>query len=300
MTRPATAVADRLPGADCTGRGTDDAAVPPCALVVFGASGDLTGRKLLPALARLAARRELPGRFAVVGVARTAWSDDEFRRFALEAPSGHLGRGAGSPARTSMSHGATSSRGSATWRAGTTATRPSRRLATVLDEVDRRCGTEGNRSTTWPCRHRRFPTIIAALGRHQLHRPPADAPEAFARIVIEKPYGTDLRSAEELDRCVHAVFDESQVFRIDHFLGKETVQNLLALRFANAVFEPIWNRRYVDSVQITVAESGGIGERAGLLRADGSTARHGSEPRHAGDVARAHGGADLDRGRRHP
>ena len=269
MTSPVTAIADRLPGADALVEETDERPVPPCVLVVFGASGDLTGRKLLPALARLAAARELPGRFAVVGVARTTWSDEEFRRVALEAPSSHPDGTQEPGADVDVA-----------WRDVVSGFRYVTgeydndetfvRLATALDEVDRLCGTEGNRVHYLAVPPSAIPTIVAALGRHRLHRPPADAPEAFARVVIEKPYGSDLRSAEELDRCVHAVFDESQVFRIDHFLGKETVQNLLALRFANAVFEPIWNRRYVDSVQITVAESGGIGRRAGFYERTGA------------------------------
>ena len=134
----------------------------------------------------------------------------------------------------------------------------------MLDEVDRSCGTEGNRVHYLATVPKVFDAVVGALGRHGLNQRRRRA--GFARVVIEKPYGRDLRSAEELDAAVHANFDESQVYRIDHYLGKETVQNVLALRFANAIFEPVWNRRYVDHVQITVAESLGVGSPGRLLR----------------------------------
>ena len=246
---------------------TDVRPVPPCALVVFGASGDLFARKLMPGLAQLAADQVFPGRFAVVGVARTAWSDNDFRRVALDAIAAG---GQGGPDRTEDPR----------WREIVSGFRyvtgdydrdeTYEQLATVLDKVDHVQGTAGNRLYYLAVPPTAFPTILAGIGRHHLQDPLDDAPDAFTRIVIEKPYGTDLHSAEELDRCVHAVFDESQVFRIDHFLGKETVQNFLALRFANAVFEPVWNRRYVDSVQITVAESAGVGHRAAFYEQTGA------------------------------
>jgi glucose-6-phosphate 1-dehydrogenase len=255
------------PGANPLVERSDRPPLPPCALVVFGASGDLAARKLLPALARLTARRELPGRFAVVGVARTPWTDDDLRQVAVGAdPSPDSGGGGDG--------------NQAAWEDLVSGFRyvsgeyddedTFARLATTLDEVDRNHGTDGNRLFYMAIPPTVLPPVIAALGRHGLNRPRDDNPDGFVRIVIEKPYGTDLHSAEELDRCVHAVFDESQVLRIDHFLGKETVQNLLALRFANAVFEPVWNRRYVDSVQITVAESHGVGHRAAFYEQTGA------------------------------
>jgi glucose-6-phosphate 1-dehydrogenase len=245
----------------------DTSAAPPCAFVVFGASGDLAGRKLLPALRRMSARRELPGRFAVVGVARTPWTDEDFRRAAtVRAESAARGPDVGDDP--------------ATWRDLVAGFRyisgdyghdnTFERLASALDEVDRIRGTDGNRVYYLAVPPIVVPTIVAALARHRLNRPGAEAADAFVRIVIEKPYGVDQQSAEDLDRCIHAVFDESQVFRIDHFLGKETVQNFLALRFANAVFEPVWNRRYVDSVQLTVAESEGVGQRSGFYEQTGA------------------------------
>ena len=267
MESTVSAVADPGAGVNPLVDGADTPPAAPCAVVVFGASGDLTTRKLLPALARLSARRELPGRFAVVGVARTPWTDEDFRRVARErVPSSDRRRADGGD--------------QASWQDLLPAFRyvsgdydhdeTFERLATTLDEVDRSRGTDGNRLYYLAVPPAVVPTVIGALGRRRLNRPTASASDAFVRIVIEKPYGTDLHSAEDLDRCVHAVFDESQVFRIDHFLGKETVQNFLALRFANAVFEPVWNRRYVDSVQITVAESEGVGHRSAFYEQTGA------------------------------
>ncbi|HEY6414930.1 MAG TPA: glucose-6-phosphate dehydrogenase, partial [Acidimicrobiales bacterium] len=234
-------------------------------MVVFGASGDLCRGKLMPALARLAARGELPSGFAVVGIARTEWDDDEFRQFARESTSS-LGpeRGDGDPAWRDVVSGFRYVAGEYD-RDDTF-----RELAKVLEDVDRTQGTDGNRLYYLAVPPLVVPTVIAALGRHRLAYPPPARRGTFTRIVIEKPYGTDIRSAQELDHSVHEVFDESQVYRIDHFLGKETVQNLLAVRFANAVFEPIWNRRYVDSVQITVAESVGVGHRAAFFEEVGT------------------------------
>src|SRR5581483_3117042 len=125
------------------------------------------------------------------------------------------------------------------------------RLKDVLDELDRERGTAGNRLYYLATPPSTFPTVINGLNSHGLTKPSGE--RTFTRIVIEKPYGHDLESALELDRVVHEAFDENQVYRIDHYLGKETVQNVLALRFANAIFEPIWNRRYIDHVQVTVA-----------------------------------------------
>jgi len=144
------------------------------------------------------------------------------------------------------------------------------KLKEVLDELDKERGTAENRLYYLATPPSTFPTVVKALSTHGLTKPTSD--DAFVRIVIEKPYGHDLQSALELDKVVHEAFDESQVYRIDHYLGKETVQNVLALRFANAIFEPIWNRRYVDHIEVTVSESLGVGhrgsfyEQAGALR----------------------------------
>jgi glucose-6-phosphate 1-dehydrogenase len=229
---------------------------PPAAFVIMGASGDLTARKLLPAIAALHDGGFLPHGFTIVGTARSDMSDDQFRKALHEAaPSGGDG-----------------------WRdvinrsryvAGeyhapeTYAT-----LAKVLEEVDRECATGGNRIFYLATPPQVFPTIIEQLGAAGMNRPAGDG--SFVRVVIEKPYGRDLKSAQALDKTVHNAFDESSVYRIDHYLGKETVQNVLALRFANAIFEPVWNRRYIDNVQITVAETLGVGHRAEFYESAGA------------------------------
>ncbi len=230
---------------------------PPCTLVVFGASGDLTARKLLPALERLARRRLLPTAFSVVGVARTEWSDEEFQARAAEVVKDALAQ----PQWTSLTRGFRYVAG----EYGDPAT--FERLRGVLDELDRQRGTGGNRVFYLATVPEVFASVAAALGAHGLARP---APGAFVRVVIEKPFGRDMASADALDTCLHRVFAENQLYRIDHYLGKETVQNVLALRFANAIFEPIWNRRYVDQVQITVAEADGVGHRGGFYESAGA------------------------------
>ncbi|MBV8295739.1 MAG: glucose-6-phosphate dehydrogenase [Acidimicrobiia bacterium] len=243
----------------------DDRPAPPAVFVIFGASGDLTSRKLMPAIERLAVRRLLPPGFAVVGVARTEMTDDDFRERMQELV--EKGGGGGPEVR----HVWESFVGAFRYVAGDYDS-PStfEKLKQVLEELDSERGTAENRLYYLATPPSTFPTVITALNDHGLSTPSSE--HAFCRIVIEKPYGHDLQSALELDNVVHRAFDESQVYRIDHYLGKETVQNVLALRFANAIFEPVWNRRYVDHVQITVAESLGVEhrgsfyEQAGALR----------------------------------
>jgi glucose-6-phosphate 1-dehydrogenase len=229
---------------------------PPCVLVVFGASGDLTSRKLLPALERLSGRRLLPSGFALVGIARTAMSDEQFRKLAFDAVPD------AGPAWAEVVKGFRYVSGEYAHPDTFAA------LKQVLDDVDAERGTGGNRVYYLATIPAVFAEVATALGDHGLNHGPHE--DAFVRIVIEKPYGHDLESARALDAAVHAVFDESQVYRIDHYLGKETVQNVLALRFANAIFEPVWNRRYVDHVQITVAESLGVGHRGGFYETAGA------------------------------
>ena len=246
-----------MTGADPLLEGLDvDRRAPPCALVVYGASGDLTGRKLIPALEALAADHRLSPAFVLVGVARTPMTDEAFRAHVLSAVP-HP-----SPAWESLV---------ARFRyvAGDyTAPATFERLAQVLAEVDAEVGTAGNRVHYLATVPEVFEGVAAGLGRRGLARPGDD--DAFVRLVIEKPYGRDLASALHLDEALHDVFREEQIYRIDHYLGKETVQNVLALRFANAIFEPIWNRRYVDHVQITVAESLGVGHRGGFYETAGA------------------------------
>ncbi|MGY1728549.1 glucose-6-phosphate dehydrogenase [Geodermatophilus sp. SYSU D01062] len=229
---------------------------PPCALVIFGASGDLTARKLLPALARLAGYGALPPEVTLVGVARTPMTDAEFadacRR---DAPT------AGNPRWQDMTATARYVSGHyddpATYQ----------RLAEVLATCDGRHGTAGNRVYYLATPPRLFGPIAVNLGKAGLSVPAGDS---SIRVVVEKPFGWDEASARELYADLSSAFVEEQVFRIDHYLAKETVQNLLALRFANSIFEPIWNRTWVDNVQITVAETLGVGERGGFYETTGA------------------------------
>lgn len=229
---------------------------PPVALVIFGASGDLTARKIIPALARLADRGVLDDGFTIIGVARTEWSDEEFRSHVTEA----------------------TPEGGPKWKALTERFRyisgqydhPDTfgQLRSHLDEADRIDGTAGNRIYYLATIPSMFGVVAGALAAHGCAYPGKAG--TFARLVVEKPYGRDLQSAIELDEQVHAAFDESQVYRIDHYMGKETVQNVLALRFANAIFEPVWNCKYVEEVQITVAESLGVEHRGGFYETAGA------------------------------
>ncbi len=231
-------------------------APPPLTLVVFGASGDLASRKLLPAIAALAEHKALPEGFTVVGVARTAWTDDQFRQAALDA----------APFAGPEWHNVVSR---FRYVAGEYAEKPTfDKLKAVLDEADTKFGTGGNRVYYLATIPSMFGEVATALAEHGCNAPGKGG--GFARIVVEKPFGRDLESARALDAALHAAFHEDQIFRIDHYLGKETVQNVLALRFGNAIFEPIWNRRYVDSIQITVAEELGVEHRGGFYETAGA------------------------------
>ncbi|MBA3654695.1 MAG: glucose-6-phosphate dehydrogenase [Actinobacteria bacterium] len=216
---------------------------PPTALVVFGASGDLTSRKLLPAIDRLAANGRLDDRFTLVGVARTEMNDAGFQQRALDAVD---------DASAEYKEVAQRFR----YVAGDYAADETfDALKTVLAELDL---PPVFYLATVPTV---FAEVVEALGRHDL---------GSGRVVIEKPFGRDLETARQLNECLHAVFEERSIYRIDHYLGKETVQNVLALRFANTIFEPIWNRRYVDHVQITVAEEIGVEHRGSFYETAGA------------------------------
>jgi glucose-6-phosphate 1-dehydrogenase len=239
-----------------------DSVARAAALVVFGATGDLAHRKLYPALAHLAERGQLPGRLAVVGVARTEMSDDDYAaevRKTLAA----AGAAEGSSALDRLAVRFRYVRGS--FDDGSVF----ERLVRVLDETDLEYRTSANALFYLATLPQAFGTIAAGLGRVGLAEQP---PGTFRRLVVEKPFGHDLDSARELDHRLHECFREDQIYRIDHYLAKETVQNILALRFTNTIFEPLWNRRYVDHVEITVAEQLGVEhrgtfyEKAGALR----------------------------------
>ncbi len=234
----------------------------PCALVVFGVTGDLARKKLIPAVYDLANRGLLPPGFVLLGFARRDWGDGDFEAVARKA--------AQSGARTEWRE--------STWRRLADAIKflPGSfgddaafdRLAQTLKDLDASHGTQGNAAFYLSIPPTAFPVVLKQMARTGM----ADNHEsqAWRRVVVEKPFGHDLASSRELNELVDDVFTAQDVFRIDHYLGKETVQNLLALRFANTLFEPIWNSHFVDSVQITMAEDVGIGSRAGFYEETGA------------------------------
>ena len=223
----------------------------PGVMVIFGASGDLTRRKLIPALYNLSRERLIPSGFSVVGYARREADDAGFREQMLEGTN-QFSRSR--PVQRPVWE--TFAQGFRYVQADYDDLEGYRRLAAVLSEVDRERGTAGNRVFYLATPPSSYVDIIRNLGASGLARP--DSPESWVRIIVEKPFGHDLESAKTLNRELAEVFREDQIYRIDHYLGKETVQNILVFRFANGIFEPIWNRRYVDHVQITVSESIGL------------------------------------------
>ncbi|MEI7782622.1 MAG: glucose-6-phosphate dehydrogenase [Planctomycetota bacterium] len=233
----------------------------PHTIVIFGASGDLTSRKLVPALYNLMRSGSLPADTRIVGFSRTPLSDDEWRASLRESTAKHAGSGP---------------LDEASWRefAANIFYQPGDiGRAEDFAALDERLaaiegGGESTRVYYLATAPQFYEPVVTALGGHGM----AAETHGPRRIVVEKPFGTDLSTARGLNTHLHAVFHESQVFRIDHYLGKESVQNILALRFANTIFEPVWNRRYIDHVQITVAEEVKVGRRgayydsAGVLR----------------------------------
>jgi glucose-6-phosphate 1-dehydrogenase len=226
----------------------------PCGLVIFGVTGDLARKKLMPAIYDLAQRGLLPPGFSLVGFARRDWAAQDFGEVVYQAVRAH----ARTPFRESV------------WRQLAEGFRfvpgdfsddnAFDELARTVADLDEVRGTGGNHGFYLSIPPKSFPLVTKQLSRSGLSAQDGDQ---WRRVVIEKPFGHDLKSARELNDVVESVFPPDSVFRIDHYLGKETVQNLLAMRFANQMFEPIWNSNYVDHVQITMAEDIGIGGRAG-------------------------------------
>jgi glucose-6-phosphate 1-dehydrogenase len=232
----------------------------PCAVVIFGASGDLAKRKLIPALYRLVQERLLPAEFAIVGLGRTPMSDEEFRGKMKDAI---------------VEFSEAKAVDEEVWGSFAAGMRylPSninnpedyKRLAELLGEVDRERGTQGNHLFYLSTAPEFYAEAVEQLDAAGLTKQEGN----WVRVIIEKPFGTSLDSARELNRQILRHLDESQIYRIDHYLGKETVQNLLVFRFANGIFEPMWNRQYVDHVQITNAETVGVEERGGYYEKSG-------------------------------
>ena len=226
----------------------------PAVIVIFGASGDLTRRKLIPALHSLGCEELLPRGVQVLGVARSPYTDQAFHDSVFKGVSDYARLKPGvCELWPSFAHRIAYLSGSyddpQTYRT----------LGERLDRLDSEHGTGGNALFYLATPPSLYPVIVNQLGHAGLNR----SQGGWRRIIVEKPFGHDLQSARALNDTIHAVFQESQIYRIDHYLGKETVQNTMAFRFANAIFEPLWTRNYVDNVQITMAESIGVGHRAG-------------------------------------
>jgi glucose-6-phosphate 1-dehydrogenase len=237
---------------------------PPCALVIFGASGDLAKRKLIPAIYELARQKLLSEQFVLVGFSRSEMTDEQFRRecrdavqnFARTKPVDEavLKRLENAIHYVRGDYGCNDDYG---------------RLKSTLEKFDQQYKTAGNRLFYVSTPPNAFGPIIECLGKNQLVQKETQQ-KSWQRIILEKPFGTDLAGARALNALLHKYFEENQVFRIDHYLGKETVQNLLVMRFANSIFEPIWNYKYIDHVQITVSETLGVGSRGGYYDKSGA------------------------------
>ena len=233
---------------------------PPCVVVIFGASGDLTRRKLLPALYRLYLDRRIPANTSILGISRTPMSDEQFRERMRASVAEFLEGG---------------SLDEASWRefasglfylAGDLNEPPTfETLTTRLGEIEESRATAGNVLFYLSTLPSHYDPAVQGLGRAGLARG-----NGWRRLIVEKPFGHDLATAQDLNHRLHRVFPESEIYRIDHYLGKETVQNILAFRFGNGIFEPLWNRRYVDHVQITGAESIGVEGRGAYYQEAGA------------------------------
>ena len=234
----------------------------PCAIVLFGASGDLARRKIFPALFELAANNCLAPSFKLIGFARSPMTDDAFR----QASSEFLPKPGASSASDSMRKEFAQHLNYVTGHYDDAASY--QKLLTRLEELDREGHLGGNRLFYLSVPPEIYAPVIEQLGKANLAKPRDE--KSWTRIIIEKPFGRDAQSARELNQRARKVFDESQIYRIDHYLGKETVQNVLAFRFSNGIFEPIWNRNYVEHVQITAAETLGVERRAAFYETAGA------------------------------
>jgi glucose-6-phosphate 1-dehydrogenase len=242
--------------------GLSTRAVPqPCSVVIFGATGDLTHRKLIPALYNLAADGELPPAVTVVGFARREKNDDEFRGELEEATRKFSRQTVRDEIWKTFAQSIFYHQSDFSDESGF------KTLAAKLEKIDKERGTRGNRLFYFAVGPDQFEPILKHLKSAGLNQAREGS---WARVIVEKPFGTDLASARELNRIVHNSFAEEQTYRIDHFLGKETAQNILVLRFANAIFEPLWNSRYIDHLQITAAETLGVEGRAGYYEGAGA------------------------------
>lgn len=233
----------------------------PAIIVIFGASGDLTKRKLIPALYSLAQQNLLASGFSIVGSARTPMTHEEFRK-SMRDTIQEFSPDDWNPSfwphfEESLFYSATNTKDPESYS----------RLKELLGKIDKDRGTSGRRLYYLSTPPSEYIAIVEQLGQTGLNRPTEGG---WTRIVVEKPFGHDLESARTLNRQLLQAFSENQIYRIDHYLGKETVQNILVLRFANGIFEPLWNRRYVDHVQITAAESIGVENRGGYYEQAGA------------------------------
>ncbi len=226
----------------------------PSSLVIFGVTGDLSRKKLMPAVYDLANRGLLPPGFALVGFARREWENQDFAQVVHDSVREYARTPFSEEVWQQLSEGIRFVQGDFDDDSAFD------RLKATIEELDTKRGTNGNHAFYLSIPPKAFPLVCRQLRRSGLADP---KPDQFRRVVIEKPFGSDLKTARELNDVVESVFPADSIFRIDHYLGKETVQNILALRFANQLFEPLWNKQYIDHVQITMAEDIGVGGRAG-------------------------------------
>jgi glucose-6-phosphate 1-dehydrogenase len=233
---------------------------PPSILVIFGATGDLTHRKLVPSLFDLDCDKKLPPGFSIVGCARRQKSSDEFRAEMRDAVNQFARcKATDNPRWDEFARGLYYHQSEFDDAAGFT------RLGELLERIDAERGTQGNRLYYLAIPPEQYALIVRQIGAANLAQS-----QGWTRVIIEKPFGQNLASAVELNRQLLAVFREAQIYRIDHYLGKETVQNILAFRFGNTIFEPLWNRNYIDHVQITAAEAVGVKGRGGYYDTAGA------------------------------